>query len=105
MREKSREQLECGVTGGMIFVGWLFGYEEQLVAALSVLRGRCHEALENPALASRWYQQALRTDPFCYDVRLFFGSTHSSFAVNYYRVRWWYLLFGRHWTDWRAITC
>ena len=38
-----------------------------LTAALSLLRGKVHEALENRPLAQHWYKSALAADPFCYE--------------------------------------
>eukprot|EP00891_Asterochloris_glomerata_P009640 jgi/Astpho2/9640/e_gw1.00146.47.1_t len=36
-------------------------------AALALLRGQAYDALENHGRAIRWYRQALKFDPFCYE--------------------------------------
>ena len=43
------------------------GGELSYRAAMSLLRGQVHEAQENRIQAVRWYRDALRTDPFCYE--------------------------------------
>eukprot|EP00249_Psilotum_nudum_P014975 c25100_g1_i1 orf=111-1745(+) len=41
--------------------------EINITAAICLLRGRAFEALENRARALRWYQAALKSDPYCYE--------------------------------------
>ncbi len=43
------------------------GGELSYRAAMSLLRGQVYEAQENRIQAVRWYRDALRTDPFCYE--------------------------------------
>lgn len=41
--------------------------EINIAAAICLLRGRAFEALENRAQALRWYQAALKADPYCFE--------------------------------------
>ncbi|KAH7292522.1 hypothetical protein KP509_29G072200 [Ceratopteris richardii] len=41
--------------------------EINITAAICLLRGRAFEALENRAQALRWYQAALKADPYCFE--------------------------------------
>lgn len=43
------------------------GCEVSLYSAICLLRGRVFEALENAPRAIKWYQTALKHDPFCYE--------------------------------------
>lgn len=43
------------------------GREINYIAAACLLRGQVYEALENRGRAVKWFQAALRVDPFCYE--------------------------------------
>ena len=43
------------------------GKQISYYAALSLLRGKVYDALENHGRAVKWYQAALKADPFCYE--------------------------------------
>ena len=45
----------------------LHGQAVSYPAALALLRGQAYDALENHGRAIRWYRQALKFDPFCYE--------------------------------------
>ena len=53
----------------------LHGQAVSYPAALALLRGQAYDALENHGRAIRWYRQALKFDPFCYE----------AFQVSLYR--------------------
>ncbi len=43
------------------------GRQISYYSALSLLRGKVYDALENHGRAVKWYQAALKADPFCYE--------------------------------------
>ncbi len=43
------------------------GKQISYYSALSLLRGKVYDALENHGRAVKWYQAALKADPFCYE--------------------------------------
>lgn len=43
------------------------GQQISYYSALSLLRGKVYDALENHGRAVKWYQAALKADPFCYE--------------------------------------
>lgn len=43
------------------------GKQISYYSALSFLRGKVYDALENHGRAVKWYQAALKADPFCYE--------------------------------------
>ena len=61
------------------------GKQISYYSALSLLRGKVYDALENHGRAVKWYQAALKADPFCYEAFQVISSVHSSvFSANHW---------------------
>ncbi len=73
------------------------GGELSYRAAMSLLRGQVYEAQENRIQAVRWYRDALRTDPFCYEAFKASPSCITLAAQNSRRLvlsHWWRVAIG-----------
>lgn len=63
------------------------GKQISYYAALSLLRGKVYDALENHGRAVKWYQAALKADPFCYEAFQILIDNHMLTADEEARLR------------------
>ncbi|KAL0042944.1 hypothetical protein WJX79_004643 [Trebouxia sp. C0005] len=63
------------------------GKQISYYSALSLLRGKVYDALENHGRAVKWYQAALKADPFCYEAFQILIDNHMLTADEEARLR------------------